>query len=399
MATTSDDNAPGAPQKILAVIPALAGASGFSDLSRRVVAGRSLLGWSIAAARGSRHGLRIVVATDGDDIAAEARREGAEVVRCPAGMTVDRASPEAGLLHVLEELEAKERYEPDVLVVLSCAAPLTMAEDVDGVLAAMQRAQADSAVAVVAFHQRLWRAGPDGAWEVVNHDNRERSAQSEPRREFVETGAIGAMRVSGFRESRRCFFGKTVACELPGEHRFTIDDARDLEFAELLLNRRRQAANAAALRGTRAVVFDFDGVMTDNRVLTLQDGVEGVFCDRSDGLGVGLLRDAGFRMLILSKERNPVVAARGAKLKVPVLQGIDAKRPALEAWCAEQGVALADVVYVGNDLNDVECLRIVGHPVAVADAYPEARAAAGLILTLPGGRGAVRELAELLLLR
>ncbi len=115
---------------------------------------------------------------------------------------------------------------------------------------------------------------------------------------------------------------------------------------------------------------------------------------RSDGMGVARLRAAGVPFLILSKERNPVVTARAEKLRVDVRQGIDDKPTALAQWCAEVGVDLADVVYMGNDINDVESMRLVGWPTAPADARPEAIAVARVTCAKPGGRGAVREIAE-----
>lgn len=150
----------------------------------------------------------------------------------------------------------------------------------------------------------------------------------------------------------------------------------------------------AILAKPDAIVFDFDGVMTDNRVLVDQEAREAVFCNRSDGLGIGMLKARGVPMLVLSKEPNPVVAARCKKLGLECLQGVDDKAPVLAAWLAERGYNPARTIYVGNDLNDLGCLKLVGLPVAVADAYPQAKEAARLILTKPGGNGAVRELCD-----
>jgi YrbI family 3-deoxy-D-manno-octulosonate 8-phosphate phosphatase len=102
-------------------------------------------------------------------------------------------------------------------------------------------------------------------------------------------------------------------------------------------------------------------------------------------------------MLILSKERNGVVAARGAKLRIPVLQAVDDKAAALLAWLGEQGIDPARCAYVGNDVNDLSAMALVGWPVAVADAHPAVQRAARVVLRKRGGHGAVREAAELVL--
>ncbi len=145
------------------------------------------------------------------------------------------------------------------------------------------------------------------------------------------------------------------------------------------------------------VVFDFDGVFTDNTVWVREDGVELVRCDRSDGLGIGRLKDAGIPMLVLSTERNPVVAARCAKLGIPVQHGIADKGAWLGHHLMDNGVNPDRVVYVGNDANDAGCLRLVGVPVLVADAHPSVLPLARFVLSRKGGRGAVRELCDALL--
>jgi N-acylneuraminate cytidylyltransferase len=143
-----------------------------------------------------------------------------------------------------------------------------------------------------------------------------------------------------------------------------------------------------------AVVTDFDGVHTDDTVLTDGDGRESVRVSRSDGMGIARLRRAGVPVLILSSETNPVVSARARKLQVDVRQGVEDKAAALREWAKDQRVPLSRVAYVGNDVNDLGCLEIVGFPVAVPEAHPLVLAAARVIVSQNGGRGAVRELAD-----
>jgi YrbI family 3-deoxy-D-manno-octulosonate 8-phosphate phosphatase len=144
------------------------------------------------------------------------------------------------------------------------------------------------------------------------------------------------------------------------------------------------------------VVFDFDGVMTDNGVWVHQDGTESVRCDRSDGLGIGRLKQSGIPILVLSTERNPVVAARCTKLDIPVCHGISDKGAWLRHYLSDQKIDPLRVVYVGNDVNDADCLHFVGVPVVVADAHPSVRHLARFILSRNGGHGAVRELCDAL---
>ncbi len=145
----------------------------------------------------------------------------------------------------------------------------------------------------------------------------------------------------------------------------------------------------------KAIAFDFDGVFTDNRVYVMQTGEEAVVCDRSDGMGISMLRKVGIPLVIISTEKNPVVAVRAAKLNIDVLQGIENKLPVLSQWAAENQLSIEQVAFIGNDINDVDCLNAVGLGIAVADAYPVAVDAADYVLTKNGGQGAVREIADL----
>ena len=147
----------------------------------------------------------------------------------------------------------------------------------------------------------------------------------------------------------------------------------------------------------KACLFDFDGVFTDNAVFVLQDGREAVRADRGDGMGLSMLRAAGIPLVILSKERNPVVSARAEKLGIECFQAEDHKLAALKGWAVERGVRLEHTVYVGNDVNDLECLRAAGCGVVPSDAHALARSAANLVLERPGGHGALRELCDLIL--
>lgn len=146
----------------------------------------------------------------------------------------------------------------------------------------------------------------------------------------------------------------------------------------------------------KLIVFDFDGVFTDNRVLVLQDGTEGVFCSRADGIGLELLRRMGLHLLVFSTENNPVVGMRCRKLKIPYLQGIQNKKEILIKEAEKHKVHLSEIAYIGNDINDLGCLSIVGFPVCVADAHPSVRKVAIFKTKEKGGYGAVREFCDYL---
>ncbi len=139
------------------------------------------------------------------------------------------------------------------------------------------------------------------------------------------------------------------------------------------------------------IVYDFDGVMTDNRVSVDQNGVESVVVNRSDGLAVAMIKKAGIAQIILSTETNPVTRKRAEKLGIPCLNGIDDKLGVLKDYLAEKGIDREGVCFIGNDVNDLEAMKHVGFAVAPADAHPDVIKAAKSVTKARGGEGVVRE--------
>lgn len=150
-----------------------------------------------------------------------------------------------------------------------------------------------------------------------------------------------------------------------------------------------------ALARVRLAAFDFDGVFTDNTVWVDDSGIEAVRCWRGDGLGLSALRSSGVETVVISTEANPVVDVRCKKLGVPCRHGIDNKLDTLRDIARDLGCALEETVFVGNDINDLECLREVGVPIVVSDAHPDVRQVAMYTTLARGGRGAVREVCDL----
>ncbi|MCQ4201523.1 N-acylneuraminate cytidylyltransferase [Streptomyces coelicoflavus] len=399
-------------RRVLAVIPARGGSKGVPAKNLAPVGGVPLVVRAVRECRAARLVTDVVVSTDDQAIAAAAREAGAEVVLRPAAIAGDTATSEAAVLHAMDAHEALHGAAVDVVLLVQCTSPFLVREDVDGVAGAVAGGGADTAVTVAPFHGFVWREGTDGAdgadgGHGVNHDKAYRPRRQDRPQDLLETGAAYAMAAPGFREHRHRFFGRTELVRTDPARVLEIDDPHDLARARALaphFDAARPGALAAA-SPTRlpaaadidAVVLDFDGTQTDDRVLIDSDGREFVSVHRGDGLGIAALRRSGLTMLILSTEVNPVVAARARKLKLPVLHGIDRKDLALKQWCEEQGIAPDRVLYVGNDVNDLPCFALVGWPVAVASAHDAVRGAARAVTTVPGGEGAVREIATWLL--
>ena len=378
--------------QVVAVVPARAGSKGVPGKNLQTVGGRSLVERAAAAALAAPSVDEVVVSTDSADIAAAAAGAGARALHRPPHLAGDAASSESAVLHALDVLGGEE---PQVTVLVQCTSPFIDPADVDAAVRQVLDGSADVVFSAVATHEFLWRADREAAGEVhgVNHDARARPRRQDRAPDLRETGAFYAMRTAGLRAAGHRFFGRTAVVRVPALHAVEIDVPEDLALARALA----PLVDRAEPVDVDAVVTDFDGVHTDDTLTVDSAGLETVRVSRTDGMGVQLLRRAGVPVLVLSTETNPVVAARARKLQVPVLQGQTDKATALEGWLDERGLDPARVAYLGNDVNDLACLALVGWPVAVADAHPEIRRAARLVLSRRGGCGAVRELCDAVL--
>ena len=144
------------------------------------------------------------------------------------------------------------------------------------------------------------------------------------------------------------------------------------------------------------LIFDFDGVFTNNKVLISELGIESVICSRGDGMGINRLSSIGMKMCVISTEANIVVKKRCEKLKIPCKQNIKDKEKAVLETCKEYNVSTKNTLFLGNDINDIPAFKCVGIPVAVADAYEEVIPFTKYQTKKNGGDGAIREICDII---
>ena len=144
------------------------------------------------------------------------------------------------------------------------------------------------------------------------------------------------------------------------------------------------------------IIYDFDGVFTDNKVLLFEDGKEAVFVDRGDGLAVKEFRKMGIPQIIISTEANPVVRARAKKLQIDVIHSVEDKEVVVRKYLKRHRINKGNVIFVGNDINDKKAMEFVGWPIAPANAHEDIKNISKTILRARGGFGAIRELLDIL---
>ncbi len=404
---------------LLALIPARGGSKGIPGKNIKPLGGIPLIAYSIAAGLQAGCRPRVVVSTDDEEIAAVARVYGAEVpFMRPAEFAQDATLDLPVFQHALDWFVKHEGWTPDIVIQLRPTSPFRPAGMLDEAVRILrENAGAASVRGIVPAGQnpyKMWRA-PSGIPMTPLLETEISEAYNQPRQAlpptFWQTGHIDAIRpavILGGSMSGPVIY----PLHIDPVYTVDLDNLLDWERAEWRLrdpdleivaprtphpaSEKRPIPNSVAL-----LVFDFDGVMTDNTAWVDENGLESVQVSRGDGMGVELLKKAGVPMMVFSSEANPVVAARARKLGIPVVSGIGIgdKAARLAALLAEQGIDPANVVYLGNDLNDLPCFPLVGCAVAVADAVPSVLAQADIVLTQSGGRGAVRELCEMILER
>lgn len=396
------------PVHVLALIPARGGSKSVPRKNIGLFAGHPLVAYSIAAGLQASSVSRVIVSTDDEEIASVARRYGAETPFLrPEALAQDDTLDLPVFQHALRWLEQHEGYRAEVVVQLRPTSPLRPRDLVDRAIALLkEHPQADSVRGVVPSNQnpyKMWRLVDEGGMvpllKADLHEPYNMPRQKLPMT-YWQTGHIDAIR-SATIMNQGSLSGQVI-WPLLIDPRYTvdIDHPRDWARAEWIL---ASGELDAVLPGRPArplpskialLVLDFDGVMTDDRVWVDADGTESVAAHRGDGMGIAQLMRVGIPAVVLSTETNPVVAARCQKLGLPFVQGVADKRAALVSLMQERGVDPASVVYLGNDVNDVDCFPVVGFAAVVADAHPLAKAEADIVLHRPGGRGAVRELCD-----
>ncbi len=143
-----------------------------------------------------------------------------------------------------------------------------------------------------------------------------------------------------------------------------------------------------------ALIFDFDGVLTNNKVYVSEDGLETVVCSRADGLAFDVLKKLNKPVIILSTEKNLVVKVRAKKLKILAINGINDKVKTLKKLTVEHKYNLDKILYVGNDLNDYLAMKLCGYTACPADSHPQIKKISKVCLSKTGGDGVIRELVE-----
>ena len=403
-------------REILAIIPGRGGSKGIPGKNIKDFAGFPLIAYSIKAGLHSELVTRVIVSTDDEDIARIARQYGAETpFMRPGHLAQDDTLDLPVAQHCLEWLAEHEDYHPEAVVWLRPTSPIRPVDCVDQALRLLlDHPEVDCVRGVVPAGQN-----PFKMWTIDSETQKMvpllsvegiPEAYNAPRQVLPDvvwqTGHIDALWAKTIRDKLSMTGDMILPLMIDPRYTVDIDLPSDWGTAEqMVLNNARGLVMVDPANQRRhlpediqLLVLDFDGVLTDNRVWVNELGQEMVAANRSDSLGLETLRRlTGIEVLVLSRETNPVVAARCQKMKLPVLQAVQDKATAIRGVIAKKLLSSSQVVFMGNDINDLPVFPVVAFAAAPADAHPEVIRQADLVLTMPGGRGAVRELCDILI--
>jgi N-acylneuraminate cytidylyltransferase len=370
----------------VALLPLRGGSKSIPGKNLRRIAGRPLYAWSLGAALDSGCFDTIVVASDAADIRDDVRtRFGSRVTVLDraAENATDTASSESVMLEVLAKVGPC-----DVFSLIQATSPLTRADDFRTARAQFERDGLDSLVTGVTLKRFFWT--PDG--RPLNYDPARRPRRQDFAGTVMENGAFYFTRSALLTQTGSRLGGKVGVHAMHEECAAELDEPSDWPIIEGLLRPR-----VAAAKDIRLLVVDVDGTLTDGGMYYDANGEALKKFNTRDAKGLLMLRDAGVRICIVTQENSAVVHARMRKLGLTdYFPGVTDK----PAWLAEHGprfqASLEQTAYIGDDLNDLACLRVVGLSCCPSDAVPEVRAAAQYVCTAAGGAGAVREVADLI---
>jgi N-acylneuraminate cytidylyltransferase len=377
----------------IAIIPARGGSKTIPGKNLINFAGKPLLAWTIEQARSSCLIFDVCVTSDSSEILNVAKEYGASTIMWPKRIAGDRTSSESALLHAMKNLKVK----PDYIVFLQASAPLRKAADINNAINKIIRDGADSLLSLTQVQEFIWYKTARG-FKSLTFDSKNRKRRQDIKPIYYENGSIYIFKPRVLEKYGNHLAGKISVYMMEPWQRADIDGCLTLRWCEqLFCDYILQSSSKAISRsGVELIVYDFDGVMTDNKVIIDRFGNETVKTNRSDGLAVSKIRDMGIKQLILSLEKNPIVKKRSKKLGLVCLQGQEDKKKVLKEYLTLNNIDRNKVVFIGNDINDAEVMSYVGYPIAPNDACTCVKKIAKIITKAKGGDGVVREMLNIL---
>jgi YrbI family 3-deoxy-D-manno-octulosonate 8-phosphate phosphatase len=385
-------------RQIIAFIPLRGGSKTIPLKNTKDIAGRPLAYWALDAACGCHLVDKVYVSTDSEGIRNVIEAYGNRKVEV-IGRSQDTATDSAKTESAMLEFAGKTDFSDIVLI--QATSPLLESVHLEEGIERYFDTHADSLVSVVRQKRFIWQENEDKSVKPLNYDPLKRPRRQDWSGYLVENGAFYITSREALLKSSSRISGRTVCYEMPEETYVELDEPRDWKIAEtLLVNRESGRLNAtlmSRLRKIKLLVLDVDGVLTDAGMYYGEGGEELKKFNTRDGKGIELIRNAGIKTAFITSEQTLLVERRAKKLKIDfVFQGVSDKVEVLKRLMADNSMAPEDVVYIGDDVNDVDAMKEAGFSATPADGTKGNRVTATYVCRTKGGQGCVREICDLL---
>lgn len=380
----------------VAFIPVRGGSKSIPLKNIKIIAGRPLVYWTVKAASDCDDIDVVYVATDSPVIKETVigfKLPKVQVIGRGANTATDTASTESAMLEFALENDF------DNIALIQATSPLLKAEDVSEGFKLLKSEGTDSVLSVVRQKRFHWDIDKKGFAHPVNYDVFKRPRRQEFDGNLVENGAFYITTRQRLLESQNRLSGNIKAFEMDESTYFEVDEPQDWVIIEQLLKKRTESKQENEhIPEIKMFLTDCDGCLTDGGMYYSENGDELKKFNTRDGMGFSLLKERGILTGIITGENVELNYRRATKMKVDFFEpGCLDKITAVRKLCREQEINPENVAYIGDDINDLEVLKLVGYGCCPADAMPQLRKAAKYITIAKGGEGVIREVAERIL--
>lgn len=385
----------------IAFIPVRGGSKSIPLKNIKLICGKPLVYWTVKAACGCKYIDKVYVSTDSNIIreTVKAFKNDAESILFSKVAVVGRSAESASDTASTESamLEFAEKFEFDNIVLIQATSPLLTSEDLDKGFEMFGEPGTDSVLSVVHQKRFHWAKDQQGFAHPTNYNVYKRPRRQEFAGYYVENGAFYITPKAGLIKSQNRVSGNIRILEMKEDTFLEIDEPGDWIIMEALM-KKDVVTEPEEIPEIKLFLTDCDGCLTDAGMYYSENGDELKKFNTRDGMGFRLLRENGIMAGIITGEDADLNRRRAEKLQLDILEsGCTDKTSAIKRICRERGIALKNVVYIGDDINDLEAVKLVGYGCAPADAMPQVREAAKFVTKAKGGEGVIREVTEKIL--
>lgn len=379
----------------VAFIPVRGGSKSIPLKNIKKIAGKPLVYWVLRAANKCRYIDKVFVSTDSEIIKETVESfllEKVTVIGRSEESASDTASTEFAML------EFANKYVFDNIALIQATSPLLKTEDLEEGFKLFFEKETDSVLSVVKQKRFIWTINTQGNANAQNYDIFARPRRQDFDGYYVENGAFYITSRESLLRTKNRISGNIKCVEMDESTYFEIDEPSDWKIIEKQLLQREESECGNRIPEIKMFLTDCDGCLTDGGMYYSENGDEIKKFNAVDGLGMRLLKERGIITGIITGEVRELNRRRANKLKVDIYEmGIDNKAEVVCELCKKHKISLQNVAYVGDDINDLEVIKMVGFGCAVSNADVEVKECAKYVTELSGGQGAVREIINLIL--